>query len=613
MRLLSFAALIVGVVLIPTALGVAKLDHDRDQSQVKRTLVAETDEHGGALEDYFARARSIILLTANSPAFANVLAEPGTRAQKVRRHGRGLVEVTHHLRYLEKLYPDSIGEACFIDARGEEFARAVRGKTAAPGDLSTQEEQTVFFAPAFAQRFGQVHQTAPYVSPDTKEWVVANATLIPQRDGRKRAFVHFEVTVDSFRRAMTDTAAARKGFELRVVDARTGRVVIDSSRPQRVGAALGAPRDRRFAPLARAAGHTGVTDVDGRRVAYRRVGGDAGNTNDWLVVASARSRTGSFLGDLGPVPIAVLCAALMMIVVGGLSLLAWRRELEAHATTDPLTGLGNRRKLVSDLDRRIRLASAADPAVLTLFDLNGFKNYNDTFGHAAGDALLVRLGHALTQAVGRLGASAYRLGGDEFCVIAGATRREALERAAAEALCDRGEGFSVTTAFGSVVIPTDAADATEALRMADEAMYAQKQSGRATAGRQSSAVLLRVLAERDPGLGEHVDGVAELAVAVGARLGIEGEELGRLRHAAALHDVGKVAIPDSIIAKPGPLNDEEWAFMRRHTIVGERILAAAPALGPAARVVRASHEAWDGGGYPDGLAGAEIPLGARII
>ena len=126
-------------------------------------------------------------------------------------------------------------------------------------------------------------------------------------------------------------------------------------------------------------------------------------------------------------------------------------------------------------------------------------------------------------------------------------------------------------------------------------------------------MLLRALSERHPDLGEHVDGVAELAEAVGARLGIEGEELVQLRHAAALHDIGKVAIPDEIIAKPGPLDDEEWAFMRRHTIIGERILAAAPALGPAARLVRSSHEAWDGRGYPDGLAGAEIPLGARII
>jgi diguanylate cyclase (GGDEF)-like protein len=614
MRFLSFAALIIGVILIPTALGVAKLDHDRDVSELERALVAETDEHGGALESYFARSRSIVLLTANSPAFAKVLAEPGTRAQKVRRQGSRIAEVTHHLGYLEQLYPTSIGEACFIDANGEEFARVVRGEIAPAADLSTEEEQAPFFAPTFALRFGQVHQTAPYVSPDTKEWVVANATLIPEADGRKRAIVHFEVTVESFRRAMGQTTAAvGDGYELRVVDARTGRVVIDAGRPQRVGAALGARHDARFRELARTAGRQGVTDVDGRRVAYRRVGDGVGNANDWLVVASAKHPTGSFLGSLGPVPIAVLLLALGMVALAGLSLRAGNRELEIQASTDALTELGNRRKMLADLERRIKTANADEPAVLTLFDLNGFKNYNDSFGHAAGDALLVRLGHALAEAVAPFGGRSYRPGGDEFCVIARAERQRAMEQAACVALSEQGEGFAISSAFGSVVIPHDTGDVTEALRKADEAMYAQKQSGRATAGRQSSDVLIRALAERHPDLGEHLDGVAELAAAVGSRLGIDGEELTQLRQAAALHDVGKVAIPDAIITKPEPLTDDEWAFMRRHTISGERSLAAAPALGGAARLVRSSHEAWDGGGYPDGLADVEIPLGARII
>jgi two-component system cell cycle response regulator len=96
-------------------------------------------------------------------------------------------------------------------------------------------------------------------------------------------------------------------------------------------------------------------------------------------------------------------------------------------------------------------------------------------------------------------------------------------------------------------------------------------------------------------------------------MGIGGEELTQLRHAASLHDIGKVAVPDAIVTKPTALDDEEWAFMRRHTLIGERIIAAAPALARAARLVRASHEAFDGSGYPDGLAGDEIPLGARII
>jgi two-component system, cell cycle response regulator len=295
------------------------------------------------------------------------------------------------------------------------------------------------------------------------------------------------------------------------------------------------------------------------------------------------------------------------------SLRAGRRELEAQATTDVLTGLGNRRKLFADLERQVRAATAEEPVVLTMFDLNGFKNYNDLFGHPAGDALLLRLGSALADAVAALGGRAYRPGGDEFCVIAGAARQHAIEQAASRALSEHGEGFAISTAFGSVVIPQDTGDATEAMRKADEAMYAQKHSGRATAGRQSSDVLMRALAERHPDLGEHHDEVAELVEEVGMRLGIDAAELAHLRHAASLHDIGKVAIPDAIITKPGPLTDDEWAFMRRHTVIGERILSAAPALGAAARLVRSSHEAWDGTGYPDALAGVEIPLGSRII
>src|SRR3954452_17667311 len=150
MRVLSFAALIAGVLLIPSALGVAKVDHDRRTAQLERTLVSQAEQHGNALDSYFARARAITLLTANTPAFADVLAEPGTRDAKVRRGGRALSDVTHSLGYLERLYPGSIGEACFIDARGEEFARVVRGAVAPTSTLSTTEANTVFFHPTFA-------------------------------------------------------------------------------------------------------------------------------------------------------------------------------------------------------------------------------------------------------------------------------------------------------------------------------------------------------------------------------------------------------------------------------------------------------------------------------
>jgi two-component system cell cycle response regulator len=267
--------------------------------------------------------------------------------------------------------------------------------------------------------------------------------------------------------------------------------------------------------------------------------------------------------------------------------------------------------LLADLERRVSRGSAA-PAVLLLFDLDGFKTYNDSFGHLAGDALLARLGHALARAVEGHG-SAYRLGGDEFCVLADAAARAELELVAPAALAERGDGFAVTASYGVVAIPEEAAVSSEALRLADNRMYAQKNTGRASAGRQSTNVLVRALAERHPDLEGHLDGVAELAIAVGCRLGLEGQALDHLRLAAELHDVGKVAIPDAIIDKPGPLDDEEWAFMRRHTLIGERIVAAAPALCAVAKLVRASHERWDGGGYPDRIGGADIPLGARIV
>jgi HD-GYP domain-containing protein (c-di-GMP phosphodiesterase class II) len=144
-------------------------------------------------------------------------------------------------------------------------------------------------------------------------------------------------------------------------------------------------------------------------------------------------------------------------------------------------------------------------------------------------------------------------------------------------------------------------------------MYADKAGGRPPTGRQVADALLRTLQERHPDLGEHLDGVADTAAEVARQLGLDETQLERVAHAARLHDVGKVAIPDAILAKPEPLEPEEWEFMKRHTIIGERIISAAPALTDVARLVRSSHERWDGAGYPDELGGADIPLGARIV
>jgi HD-GYP domain-containing protein (c-di-GMP phosphodiesterase class II) len=121
------------------------------------------------------------------------------------------------------------------------------------------------------------------------------------------------------------------------------------------------------------------------------------------------------------------------------------------------------------------------------------------------------------------------------------------------------------------------------------------------------------MAEFDHGLAGHATHVGELAIAVGRRLGFDEDELSDLRIAADLHDIGKIAIPDDILYKPGLLDEEEWSFIRRHTLIGERIVGSTLALRKVATLIRSAHERWDGRGYPDGLVGEAIPLASRII
>ncbi len=287
-------------------------------------------------------------------------------------------------------------------------------------------------------------------------------------------------------------------------------------------------------------------------------------------------------------------------------------RIQVLSVTDPLTHLWNRRKLLTDLESAIR-SGADHPHLLVLYDLNGFKRFNDLFGHPAGDALLARIAAKLAEAVGDAGAC-YRLGGDEFCVLAPLpeTGLEAFLDATTVALSEVGDGFEVTTAFGCAFIPEEASDPDGAMHIADQRLYARKHHSLIERG-QPHGVLLQALYEREPGLRDHVGCVAMLSIDLGRRLDLDETALRELELAAQLHDIGKLAIPDAILDKPEPLSPQELAFVQRHTIIGERILNAAPALSQVGVIVRATHEAFDGSGYPDGLAGTSIPLAARII
>jgi two-component system, cell cycle response regulator len=356
-------------------------------------------------------------------------------------------------------------------------------------------------------------------------------------------------------------------------------------------------------------------------------------------VPSARRRTARLEGwGLLAVPVAMgsVCLALVVwdhfygvntvaVVTAALGLAAVLARLSVtfaehlrllertrhESLTDALTGLKNRRALIRQLEELYADATPA-PHLLLLFDLDGFKAYNDSFGHGAGDALLRRLGQRLRTAVGERGHT-YRLGGDEFCILieGSSVDLEWVRAAASASLRESGEGFAITCSAGHVLIPLEAETPTLALQTADRRMYTEKGSG--ATGRDSREVLLQALAERDTLLGHHTSTVADLAATLAAEVGLAGADAKLVRAAAELHDVGKLALPETLLAKPEALDEAEWKLVRQHTLIGERIVSRAEGLDDVARTVRFTHERWDGKGYPDGLEGAEIPLAARII
>ncbi len=303
--------------------------------------------------------------------------------------------------------------------------------------------------------------------------------------------------------------------------------------------------------------------------------------------------------------------------------LANARMFEAQerlAARDPLTGLLNRREFDTALSNEIaRCKRHGGGWSLALVDLDGFKGINDANGHATGDLALRETARALAAAC-RASDSAFRIGGDEFALLLPETPDRAAATAAAERACD---GFAagslgLSASYGVAVWPDDGVHKDTVMNIADRRLYDMK-GGRTGIGApvDTTADVLAVLADAleasDPYTAEHTQVVAELCEGVGRRLGLSRAKLRALRHAALLHDVGKIAVPQEILNKPGKLTMEEFEQVKRHSIVGPRMLERVPQLRASLPLIRSAHERWDGHGYPDGLGGDEIPLGARII
>jgi len=307
------------------------------------------------------------------------------------------------------------------------------------------------------------------------------------------------------------------------------------------------------------------------------------------------------------------------------------------ALTDPLTGLGNHRHFHERLERELRHAQEKSlPLTLCLVDVDDFKRINDRFGHPAGDRVLSRLATRLRQT-----GEAFRLGGDEFALLLpGCDENSALTAAASVveriAALELEQIGSVTVSAGVATSPAHAGDRDELVRLADSALYWAKEYGKnrvrayrpdvielaelkrlasgpdRAARFRAAASLARAVDARDVYTGSHSQRVAELAARTARRLGLPEEEVELTRLAASLHDLGKLAIPEEILRKPGPLTEPERMVLERHPQIGFRMLESL-GVDPVAEWVLHHHERWDGSGYPDGLPGDRIPLGARII
>ncbi len=284
-----------------------------------------------------------------------------------------------------------------------------------------------------------------------------------------------------------------------------------------------------------------------------------------------------------------------------------------RACHDAVTGLANRLQLFADLGERLK--SPAEQT-LVLLELEDVIEYRDRLGFHASDALLKTFSRELTDVVGRLGGSAYRIEGGQFCALVPVGDRDPGEIAMAIFVSGGDDEITDETtarAHGVVTLPEDASDPGSALQLAGQRLAADKRHQRQSSKHQAHDALMAILNARRPEMGPHLRAVAFHAISVGRLLGLGREQLDDLTFAARLQHIGMLSVPDQVIDRESHLTAAESELIRSLPAAGAEIISSAPALTPVAALVRSSHENYDGSGYPDGLAGDQIPLGSRIL
>jgi diguanylate cyclase (GGDEF)-like protein/PAS domain S-box-containing protein len=295
-----------------------------------------------------------------------------------------------------------------------------------------------------------------------------------------------------------------------------------------------------------------------------------------------------------------------------------RKEAEAKiiylSYHDKLTGLYNRAFFEDELKRLD--SHSVLPLSIIIGDINGLKIANDVFGHDEGDKLLVRIAGILKESC-RKGDIVARWGGDEFALILPYTSEDdALDicKTISERCIESNNGLIISNiALGVSTRDDMQKDTAQMIKEAEDRMYRHKLLENRSSRSSYVSLLEKTLFERNYETDEHAKRMCELSVKMGKFIGLPDNKLDELTLLAALHDIGKIAIPDNILLKPGPLTEDEFDIMKKHPEIGYRIAVLSPELTPIADAILTHHERWDGKGYPQGLIGDEIQVISRII
>lgn len=281
---------------------------------------------------------------------------------------------------------------------------------------------------------------------------------------------------------------------------------------------------------------------------------------------------------------------------------------------DKLTGLFNRAYFEDRLEKMN--LTAEPPLSIIIGDINGLKMTNDTFGHEEGDRLIIAIADILRQSC-REDDLIARWGGDEFAIILPEAdehlTQKICETIKQGCLAAKTSLFTLNIALGYSTKTASSQDLKEIVREAEERMYRNKLFEGQSVRNSVMLSLEKTLAERSHETEEHTKRMHDQCLKIAQKLDLSNAKTDELALLASLHDIGKIAIADNILNKPGKLDQQEWAIMQTHSEIGYRIAAANPELNHIAPEILAHHENYDGTGYPKGLCGREIPLLARII